>query len=38
MNYMLKNENAIYYECGYSCDNALFLRLGKEAFFITDSR
>ena len=38
MNYMLKDENAIYYECGYSCDNALFLRLGKEAFFITDSR
>jgi len=35
---MLNNENAIYYECGYSCDNALFLRLGKEAFFITDSR
>jgi len=38
MNYMLKDENAIYYECGYSCDNALYLRLGSEAFFITDSR
>ena len=38
MNFMLKNENAIYYECGYSCDNALYLRLGSEAFFITDSR
>ncbi len=38
MNYMLKNENSIYYECGYSCDNALYLRLGSEAFFITDSR
>ncbi len=38
MNFMLKDENAIYYECGYSCDNALYLRLGKEAFFITDSR
>ncbi len=38
MNYMLKNENAIYYECGYSCDNALYLSLGSEAFFITDSR
>jgi Xaa-Pro aminopeptidase len=38
MNYMLKDENAIYYECGYSCDNALYLRLGKEAFLITDSR
>lgn len=38
MNYMLKDENAMYYECGYSCDNALYLRLGSEAFFITDSR
>jgi len=38
MNYILKNENAIYYECGYSCDNAIFLRLGSEAFFITDGR
>jgi len=38
MNYMLKDENAIYYECGYSCDNALYLCLGSEAFFITDSR
>ena len=35
---MLKDENAIYYECGYSCDNALYLSLGAEAFFITDSR
>jgi Xaa-Pro aminopeptidase len=38
MNYMLKDENAIYYECSYSCDNALYLSLGSEAFFITDSR
>ena len=38
MNYMLKDENSIYYECGYSCDNALYLRLGSEAFFVTDSR
>jgi len=38
MNYMLKNENAIYYECAYSCDNALYLKLGKEAYFITDGR
>ena len=38
MNYMLKDENAIYYECGYSCDNALYLRLGLEAYFITDGR
>lgn len=38
MNYMLKDENSIYYECSYSCDNALYLSLGSEAFFITDSR
>jgi len=38
MNYMLKDENSIYYECGYSCDNALYIRVGSEAFFITDSR
>lgn len=37
-NYILKNENAIYYECGYSCDNALYLQLGSESFFITDGR
>ncbi len=38
VNYILKNENSIYYECGYSCDNALYICLGSEAFFITDSR
>jgi Xaa-Pro aminopeptidase len=38
MNYILKNENAIYYECGYSCDNALYIKLEDEAFFLTDSR
>jgi Xaa-Pro aminopeptidase len=37
-NYILKDENAIYFECGYSCDNALYLKLGSEAFFITDGR
>ena len=38
MNYIVKDENAIYYECSYSSDNALYLKLGSEAFFITDSR
>lgn len=38
MNFMLKDENAIYYECGFSCDNVVFLKFGSEAFFITDSR
>lgn len=37
-NYILQNENAVYYECGYSCDNEIFLNLGDEKFFITDSR
>ncbi|NWF67273.1 MAG: M24 family metallopeptidase [Campylobacterales bacterium] len=36
--YILKNENAQYYECGYSSDNAIFLRLEDENYFITDSR
>ncbi len=35
---MLNNENAIYYECGYSCDNAIYISFGSEAFFITDGR
>ena len=38
MNYILQNENAIYYECGYSNDNAIFLSLGSEKWLITDSR
>lgn len=38
MNYILRDENAVYYECGFSCDNVVFLKFGSEAFFITDSR
>jgi Xaa-Pro aminopeptidase len=38
MNYILRDENAVYYECGFSCDNVVFLKLGSEAFFITDAR
>ncbi len=38
MHFILKNENAIYYECGFSCDNVIFLKLQDEAYFITDSR
>lgn len=37
-NFILKNENSIYYECGYSCDNVIFLKLGRDKFFLTDSR
>ncbi|WP_281951317.1 M24 family metallopeptidase [Nitrosophilus kaiyonis] len=36
--YILKDENAVYYECGYSCDNEIFLKIYDEAYFITDSR
>jgi Xaa-Pro aminopeptidase len=38
INYILRDENAVYYECGFSCDNELYLRLGNEAYFITDPR
>ncbi len=38
INYILKDENAVYHECGFSCDNQLFIKLGSEAFFITDPR
>ncbi|MEA3490984.1 MAG: M24 family metallopeptidase [Campylobacterota bacterium] len=38
MNYILKDENSIYYECGYSSDNALYLKCGSDACFITDGR
>jgi Xaa-Pro aminopeptidase len=38
MNYIYKDENAIYYKCGYSCDNAIFVSFQDDKFFITDSR
>jgi len=38
VNYILKDESSVYYECGFSCDNELFLKLGSESFFITDPR
>ncbi len=38
MNYIYKDENALYFECGYSCDNAFLLSLGSEKIFITDGR
>lgn len=37
-NYILQDENAVYYECGFSCDNEIFLKLGEDSFFITDTR
>jgi len=38
LNFILRDENAVFFECGFSCDNVVFLRLGSEAFFITDAR
>lgn len=37
-NYILQNENAVYYECGYSCDNCIYISIEDESFFITDGR
>ena len=37
-NFILQNENAIYFECKFSCDNVIFLNLNNENFFITDAR
>ncbi len=36
--FIVKNENAMYFECGFSCDNGYFLHLKKQNYFITDSR
>ncbi len=37
-NYILRAENTAYYECGYSCDNLIYLKIGDESYFITDGR
>lgn len=36
--YIVKDENAQYYEAGFSCDHAFFLCLENEKYFITDAR
>ena len=38
MNYILNRENEIYYECGWSSDNAILLSIDGEKFIITDGR
>ncbi len=38
MNFILNGENEIYYECGWSSDNALFLCLDGHRYVITDGR
>jgi len=37
-NYILQDENAVYFECGYSCDNLIFLNISGDKYFITDAR
>ena len=37
-NFILQNENAVYYECGFSCDNVIFISLSNDNYFITDAR
>lgn len=37
-NFILQNENAIYFECKFSCDNVIFLNLSDDKYFITDAR
>lgn len=36
--FILCGENAIYYECGFSCDNVYYLALKDKCYFVTDSR
>lgn len=37
-NSILRSESALFYECAYSCDNAIFLSLNDKKYFITDGR
>jgi len=37
-NFILLDENAIYFEAKFSCDNVIFLSLSGENYFITDAR
>lgn len=37
-NFIMQDENAVYFECGFSCDNVIFLSLNTDNYFITDAR
>ncbi len=37
-NFIIKDENALYFETHYSCDNAIFLAIKEKGYFITDGR
>lgn len=36
--YILQDQNAVFYECGYSCDNEILLVSKDEKFLLTDAR
>lgn len=36
--FIIQDESALYFETGYSCDNAIFIALGEKGYFITDGR
>lgn len=38
MPFITNNQNAMFYECGFSCDNGIFFKNDKQSFLITDSR
>ncbi|MBR8461917.1 M24 family metallopeptidase [Campylobacter sp. faydin G-24] len=38
MNAILKDENAVYFECGYSCDNEILIIANGVKYFLTDAR
>ncbi len=37
-NFILLDENAVYFEAEFSCDNVIFLSLHNDKYFITDAR
>ena len=37
-NFILLDENAVYFEAKFSCDNVIFLSLNNDKYFITDAR
>ncbi|RLA81964.1 MAG: X-Pro aminopeptidase [Epsilonproteobacteria bacterium] len=37
-NYILQNENSVYFESGYSCDNVIYISISDDNYFITDGR
>ncbi|RAX53135.1 X-Pro aminopeptidase [Helicobacter sp. 16-1353] len=38
MSFITMNESAMFYECGFSCDNGILFKNDEHIYFITDSR